>query len=143
MNNVGSYSSISIGSDGMGLISYHDTTSSNLKVAHCLKMDCSIATISTIDFEYKTGEHTSIAIGSDGLGLISYYDLGRGNSTNNYFIYDLKIAHCSNLDCSSATITTIGDPNKIGLSSSITIGTDGLGAISYYDATAFDLKFAH
>ena len=36
---VGSYMSITIGADGLGLISYRDNTSENLKVAHCSNTD--------------------------------------------------------------------------------------------------------
>ncbi len=56
------------------------------------------ATIAYLDRSGLVGYDTSIAIGADGLGLISYY-----NATND----DLKIAHCSNTACSSATTATV------------------------------------
>jgi hypothetical protein len=80
------------------------------------------------------GLDTSVTIGADGLGLISYYD-----STNS----DLKVAHCSDTNCTAATITTLDSTGVVGLGTSVTIGADGLGLISYRDATNDDLKVAH
>ena len=45
-----------------------------------------------------------------------------------------SVAHCENLTCSTMTTTTIDSAGKVGLDSSITIGADGLGLISYADA---------
>jgi preprotein translocase subunit Sec61beta len=90
--------------------------------------------ISTVDSASPVGLSTSIAIGTDGLGLISCYD---GASQN------LKVAHCNDEVCSSATTTVIGNPYNDGLTSSITIGGDGFGLISYYDDTNDDLWVAH
>ena len=70
----------------------------------------------------------------DGLGLISYYD-----GTND----DLKVAHCSDTNCTSATITTLDSTGNVGKYTSVTIGADGLGLISYRDRTNTDLKVAH
>ncbi|HJM54044.1 MAG TPA: hypothetical protein QGI07_08505, partial [Dehalococcoidia bacterium] len=90
--------------------------------------------ISAIDTTGDAFLDASITIGADGLGLISYRD-----STNN----DLKVAHCSNTNCTSATITSLDETGNVGLDTSVTIGADGLGLISYYDATNDDLKVAH
>jgi hypothetical protein len=90
--------------------------------------------LSIIDSTGDVGRSSSTAIGTDGLGLISYYD-----ATN----YDLKVAHCSNPNCSSATITTLDSTGNVGMYTSIAIGTDGFGLISYYDAINQDLKVAH
>jgi hypothetical protein len=89
-DDVGQHTSITIGSDGLGLISYYDYTNRDLKVAHCSNAACSSATTSTLDSTGDVGQYTSITIGPDGLGLIGYYDL-----TNE----DLKAAHCSNVLC--------------------------------------------
>ena len=71
--------------------------------------------------------------------MISYFD-----DTND----DIKVAHCSNTNCTAATINaldSIGGQDEgweLG-STSITIGADGLGMISYHDDTNQDLKVAH
>ena len=87
---MGWYASITIGADGLGLISYYRFTSGDLKVAHCSNTNCTTATISTLDATGDVGYYTSVTIGADGLGLISYYD-----GTNE----DLKVAHCENAFC--------------------------------------------
>ena len=79
---------MTIGPDGLALISYHDFTNGDLKVAHCSNVACIAATNTTVDAAGNVGAYTSIAIGVDGLGLISYYDLTNAS---------LKVAHLSNV----------------------------------------------
>ena len=82
---------MTIGSDGLGLISYYDDTNYDLKVAHCSIVNCIAAEITALDTGGDVGEFSSVTIGPDGLGLISYLD-----DTNN----DLRVAHCENIFCS-------------------------------------------
>jgi hypothetical protein len=135
-NDVGQYTSITTGSDGLGLISYYDVYNADLKVAHCNNMACSSATLTTRYAIGNSGYTSSITIGPDGLGLISFFNQNEG---------DLKVIHCNNADCSIATAgaATLDSNNDIGMYSSITIGADGLPLISYYDVTNGDLKVAH
>ena len=132
---VGQYTSVTVGSDGLGLISYQDDFSNfDLKVAHCDNVACTSATTSTLDGAGDVGEWTSITVGADGLGLISYVD-----SVN----LDLKVAHCDNVACTSATITTVDSADGVGQYTSMAIGADGLGLISYFDSSNTALKVAH
>ncbi|MBN1484922.1 MAG: hypothetical protein JXA37_09385 [Chloroflexia bacterium] len=87
---VGRETSITVGTDGLGLISYRDSTNGDLKVAHCDNVACTNATVSTLDNTGNVGFSTSITVGTDGLGLISHYD---------YTNSALKVAHCSNVFC--------------------------------------------
>jgi hypothetical protein len=138
---VGTYSDIALSLAGQPMISYHDATNGTLRYALCLVADCSGTIIRRTldDPSNQVGSHTSIARGSDNMPIISYYDATAGN---------LKVAHCSNTACNPATgtvtITTVDDGggNDVGQWSSIAIGDDGLPVISYYDATAGDLKVA-
>ncbi len=130
---VGSYSSITTGMDGFGLISYYDTTNQDLKVAHCLNVACTDATISTVESDGNSGFYSSITIGSDGLGLIAY----QRNSD-----IDLKVAHCSNIECTASTTTVLDSLGSTGWTPSVTIGTDGLPLISYGGADN-NLTVAH
>jgi hypothetical protein len=129
---VGSHTSVTIGTDGLGLISYYDTTMKHLKVAHCANAACSSATSASIDNTgSQVGQYSSITIGADGRGLVSYFDFTNGR---------LKVAHCTNAACSSATVATL-DSGDLGEFTSVTIGADGLGLISYFDF--LHLKVAH
>ena len=72
---VGLHTSIAIGNDGFPVISYHDVTNGNLKVAKCVNAACTgSSTKTTVDSTNLVGEYTSIAIGNDGFPVISYYD---------------------------------------------------------------------
>ncbi len=133
-DNVGAPSSMVIGADGRGLISYYDVTHGDLKVAHCGNVSCTASTLTTVDIAGSVGQYSSLTIGADGRGLISYYDATNG---------DLKVAHCSNVACTTAALTTVDSAGSVGQYSSVTIGADGLALISYYDETNGDLKVAH
>jgi hypothetical protein len=88
--------------------------------------------VATLDSEGDVGWSTSITTGADGLGLISY----QGNG-------DLKVAHCADTACSTATLATLDSDGIVGTYTSITTGADGLPLISYYDGTNGDLKVVH
>ena len=132
---VGWYPSITISADGLGLISYYDSTNTNLKVAHCTNIACTDADLTTLDAIGDVGLYSSITIGTDGRGLISYFDEADA---------DLKVAHCYDIACSIADdINTLDSATLTGMHTSITIGVDGLGLISYWDWALSNLKVAH
>lgn len=152
---VGQFTSIAIGGDGLPLISYYDVTNTALRVAHCTLVTCirpttggpgaTAATVTVLDASGVVGQYTSLAIGSDGLGVISYYGApvsGGGVRTTST---PLRVAHCSNVLCSAATLSSVDITTNVDLGqyTSITIGTDDLPIISYYDVTNKDLKVAH
>jgi hypothetical protein len=118
--------SITIGSDGLGLISYQYR--GELRAAHCWDVACSSVSRATLEGGESVRGSTSITVGADGLGLVSYATAG-----------ELKVAHCSDDVCSSATTTTVDIVPVAG--TSITVGSDGFGLISY--RAAGDLKVAH
>jgi len=137
-NDVGAFSSLAIGIDGLPVISYFDNSVFALKVAKCANTACTgAATITTVDDPpvNRVGFFTSLAIGSDGLPVISYRD---------FDAKALKVAKCVNAACTGvATITTVDDPaNEVGAFTSIAIGSDGLPVIAYFDDTADALKVA-
>jgi len=129
---VGEFTSATVGTDGFGLISYEDLANSALKVAHCSNTVCTAATTSTIDSGGGEVKFTSVTVGTDGLGLISYEAVTEEN-------HDLKVAHCSNTVCTAAT-TTSPAFSFVQSYTSVAVGTDGLGLISYY---AGGLEVAH
>ena len=80
---VGWHTSIAIGTNGNPIISYHDDTNGDLKVAACTNPTCTTSTNTTLDSTGNVGYHTSIAIGTNGNPIISYNDYANG---------DLKVA---------------------------------------------------
>ncbi|MBX7185266.1 MAG: hypothetical protein K1Y01_09000 [Vicinamibacteria bacterium] len=134
-NNVGYYSSIVIGSDGLGLISYYDITNRRLKVAHCNDAACTTAAIAVADNgggANDVGQYSSITLGSDNRGVIAYWD-----ATANA----LKVAHCADVVCSAATSVVVDTGG--GTHAAITKnGSTGFPMISYYDEANRELKLA-
>jgi hypothetical protein len=126
---VGEYSSITVGPDGLPVISYHASLVNSLKVVKCGNAACSSGNaISLVDGSPDGA--TSIAIGVDGLPIIAHYT------------GDLKVAKCSNAWCDSGNTLTILDPGDAGQYASIAVGSDGLPIISYYDIANGNLKVA-
>ncbi|MBI3638635.1 hypothetical protein HY227_02740 [Candidatus Wolfebacteria bacterium] len=131
---VGWFSSITIGRDGLPIISEINYTDGYLRVLHCGNVSCSagnnashIDTSGTVDLNT-----TSITITPDGYPLIAYRD-----TTNNSF----KIARCGNYDCSansSISIITTSTSNGFGYYNSIAIGSDGLPVISNFKGITGD-----
>src|SRR5206468_3816321 len=111
--NVGRFSSVTIGADGLGLISSFDETNGDLKVAHCSNVACTSATLTTLTMlksEDNVGQFTSVT-SAGGRGGISYYD-----STGQV----LKLAPCPDLACSAATPPTTPDrAGNVGQYSSV------------------------
>ena len=100
---------------------------------HCGNAACNSGNTATaVDSAGLVGLHTSITVGADGLGLISYHE-----ATDNF----LNVVHCGNAACSSGnSATTVDGAGNVGQYAAITLGSDGLALISYYDATNFELK---
>ena len=91
------------------------------------------------------GGMPSVTMGSDGLGLIAYYYCGDINLQNGTCAptSNLRVAHCSDTNCTAATITDLDTQGNVGDMSTIAVGADGLGLIAYYDSTNGNLKVAH
>jgi hypothetical protein len=137
-NNVGWYTSIAVGADGLPVISYFDVTAEAVRVTHCGNAACTAGNVSTTvdDPPNRVGAYTSIAIGADGLPVISHLDSTAAG---------LRVTHCGNAACTAGNVSnTVDDPdNSVGFYTSTAIGADGLPVISHQDATAQALRVTH
>lgn len=135
-NTVGVHTSIAVGADGLPIIAHQDLTAGTLRVTHCSNVSCSSGTSTTVDDPAgAVGQFTSIAIGTDGLAIISHFD----DATDG-----LRVTHCNNVVCTSATSVTVDNPaDVVGRYSSLKVGTDGLAIISHWDETAGALRVTH
>lgn len=134
-NDVGAFSSIAAGADGLPIIAYHDKTDLDLRVTHCGNAACSAGNVSiSVDTSGYVGEYSSIVIGADGLPVISYRDTGNGV---------LKVLHCGTPDCTSGNDSTVVDSETgSGAYSDIAIGADGFPVIAHQDNGA-RLRVSH
>lgn len=116
---------VSIGVDGLPLVAYIEypgVDGYDLNVIHCGNLSCSVDNaLHTVDAE-EYSSRPSLAIGTDGLPVIAYI-----SGTDPTFA--LKVAHCSTLDCSSAT--TVSVVPECDSQPSLTVGADGLPVISF------------
>lgn len=128
--NGGQHPSITIGSDGLPIISSVDQNS-GIVITHCTDIRCRTATTvvpSNIVGAPGDLSTTSIAIGGDGFAVVSYYDTVGG---------DLRVLHCNDVPCSAPTtaavVTSADDVGKF--SSIVTSPVTGKPLIAYHDAT--------
>ncbi len=134
-DNVGKYTSIALGTDGFARISYRDEDNDDLKFVRCLDADCTVKNITSVDTAGNLGDFgTSLALDANNFAYISYR--ASGGSTD-----DLKLARCTNEDCTTKVITTVDAAGDQGKYSSLKLAGDGFARISYYDASAGAMKF--
>ncbi len=133
--NVGEHTSIAIGSDGLPVISYYDVGATNLKVAKCADIDCSVpAGITTADGGgADLGRYSSITVPGDGLPIIAHYSASAGR---------LRAVKCTDLACAGSSAAVVDASADVGAHASIGIGADGLPIIAYHDVTNGTLKIA-
>lgn len=130
---VGSSASIAIGADGLPIVSHWNRTKNALRVTHCTNAACTAATSGDVDDPAnEVGAFTSLKIGTDGRAIISHLD---------FTARALRVTHCDNVVCSSASSTNVDDPaNIVGSYTSMAIGSDGLPVISHNDYTALAVR---
>ena len=85
---VGGFSSLAIGIDGLGVVSYRDFNGYQLKLGHCSNAACSSGTFTRVESAGCFGGYSAITLGVDGMPLGSYLE---GINT------DLKVAHASSV----------------------------------------------
>jgi hypothetical protein len=90
---VGQFTAMTLGHGGFPLIFYYDVTNKDLKLARCLKADCSERDIRVVDGQAgDVGMYASVAMPSDGRAAVTYFDEGNGH---------LMFLKCNDTRCSA------------------------------------------
>jgi hypothetical protein len=126
--------SLALNSNGLPVISYQDMVSQDLKLAVCSNVACTAKTFTTVDSNGDVGMSNSLALNSDNYPVISYWDYAPN--------FDLKVARCSNVKCTTKTITTVDSDGMVGDGSSLALNSNNFPVISYWDYTNEYLKVA-
>lgn len=141
LGNIGSSSSITVGSDNRVHITYRDDrqTLPRLRYATC-QAPCADLTsfrFATIDqSSLGVGIHPSIMVGQDGSVNITYYD---------FVSAFLRYAECDATDCaldSNWNVGTIDNGPFVGSSSSLVVNSAGLRQVAYSDSLNGRLRYA-
>jgi len=128
---VGSFASIAVAGAGRVGIAYYDATGEDLKY-----WDSAGQWSGVVDSTGNVGQYAALAFDSQGLPHISYYDVSNGNLKHAYRNMISPSWQISVVD--GATAGDVGRYTSLTL-----VGNDPNGvAISYYDVTNGNLKFA-
>ena len=120
-SSAGYYNSIDIGSDGYARIAYTNNSSS-VKFVQCTNDDCSTKNINTVaSIDHSAGD-TGVVMGLDGYARVLFSGYNGG--------YRAFYVQCTNNDCSTKNITTIGSSGPTSFYPvSFTLGTDGYARV--------------
>ncbi|HHT9125013.1 MAG TPA: hypothetical protein ACFYD6_04250 [Candidatus Brocadiia bacterium] len=127
----GEYSSLAFDASDTPAISYYDATNSSLKYAH---FNGESWDITTVDSSGDVGWFTSLDFDAAGNPAISY------NDSTIPFHGNLRYAHFNGTSWDITTVDNTG--NNVGMYTSLDFDPTGNPAISYFDDTSKDLKFA-
>lgn len=136
---AGLFSSITLGADGIPVISYragNTGTPGRLNVAKCANASCTgSSTITSVAIGVSasgTGLFSSIALGADGLPVIGFWDQDANR---------VNVVKCANAACSVVASGSVVDIN-VGDHLSLAMGLDGLPVLAYRDNVSTALKVA-
>jgi hypothetical protein len=125
---VGAFTSLALDRFGAPVVSYLDSTNSDLKVARCLTPSCSIVSVNALDTpRIGIGGYTSLALDAPGRPVVSAFlgDLDRA-------VGALRVDRCTDRRCSGPASKATPDAQGFtGLGTSIALDGSGNPVVSY------------
>ncbi len=136
---VGAYPALQLDSNGYPVIGYYDTTNTAIKLVHCNDVNCSggdesIVTVDNTEYDIPYLTVTWMQLDGSGYPVMAYTDL-----TN----YNLKVAHCTNANCTGVTLNTPDSTNTTGYYPSLQLDGSGYPIIAYQYASGGNLRLMH
>ncbi len=141
---TGSQPSIVLDENGYPVVSYFDTTSTNLYLLHCNDVDCVGGDESNVVVDNSANEvgwHSVVVMDNNTpkRPVIAYHD----NTAQ-----DLKLAHCGNANCTSGNTINTVDGASIDAGSGfrnidMVLDASYFPVISYYNTTNTAMRVAH
>jgi hypothetical protein len=137
-NDVGYYTSITIGTDGLPIIAFHDATIQALKVTHCNDIACTGGSepSETLFTAADDGWYLDMVLSPEGNPLIAH----QVSSTS-----DILFTECNDPACAGGDETTTfvdGTGFVAGNDIAITLSADGEPLIAYSDTTNSRVRIA-
>jgi Calx-beta domain len=128
---VGRKPQVAVGPSGIGLVSYQNEATGDLRVAYLVDPLLS-PVVTTIDAAGDVGRDSDVAFGAEGNGFVAYVDTTNGG---------LKVAACADLACTAADVRTIDADGPVA-SASLAIGMDGRPTIAYQHTPTASVRVA-
>lgn len=136
---VGLYPALQIDSNGYPVIGYYDATNTAIKLVHCNDVNCSggdesIVTVDNTEYDMPYLTATWMQLDSSGYPVMAYVD---------YTNYDLKIAHCTDANCTGVNLNKPDTSGTTGFFPSLQLDTNGYPVIAYQYSSGGNLRLMH
>lgn len=128
------HGAMTIGANGLPIISYYEIVNDDLELYYCTNPSCSSGFVRGLDTSADdVGDGSSIAIADDDRPVVAFYDKTHGW---------LNVRKCGDSSCTTSSIRTLDDTGDVGQDTSIVVGTNNRPVIAYRDVGNGNLKIS-
>lgn len=136
---VGYNPSLVLDSSGYPVIGYYDNTNTAIKLVHCNDANCVGSDESIVTVDNNESDRPYVAFDWVKLDANGYPVLAYTNMTS----YDLKVAHCTDTNCTNSTINTPVTTGTTGYFPSLELNANGYPVVAFYNASYLRLELLH